>query len=78
MTGGGARRSLQACLEYWCPPGRSVWVDLRGAANASLYAPNGAALFWMIRYYWLTPAARGELGNGVAVHRLRAGQFPAI
>ncbi|MDO2384335.1 hypothetical protein QRB41_13095 [Mycobacterium avium subsp. hominissuis] len=73
ITGTGVQGKNLRPIILWPHGGQPAVI-----ANASLYAPNGAALFWMIRYYWLTPAARGELGNGVALQRLRAGQFPAI
>jgi len=38
--------------------------------NASSYVPGGRALFWLIRYYWLHPAQRGELATGAAIDRL--------
>lgn len=73
ITGTGVHGKNLRPIVFWSR-GRQPAV----IANASLYAPNGAALFWMIRYYWLTPTARGELANGVAVQRLRASQFPAV
>lgn len=73
ITGTGVQGKNLRPIIFWPRGGEPAVI-----ANASLYAPNGAALFWMIRYYWLTPAARGELGNGVAVQRLRAGHFPAV
>ncbi|MUM04440.1 hypothetical protein B5P44_06540 [Mycobacterium sp. CBMA 213] len=72
ITGTGVEGKSLRPIIFWRRGGEPAVI-----ANASLYAPNGAALFWMTRYYWLVPAARGELGNGVAVQRLRAGQFPA-
>lgn len=71
ITGTGVEGKNLRPIIFWPRGGGPAVI-----ANASLYAPNGATLFWMVRYYWLTPAARGELGNGVAVQRLRAGQFP--
>ncbi|WP_155903482.1 hypothetical protein [Mycolicibacterium sp. CBMA 226] len=71
ITGTGVEGKNLRPIIFWPRGGEPAVV-----ANASLYAPNGAALFWMIRYYWLMPAARGELGNGVAVQRLRANHFP--
>ncbi|MHA7664093.1 hypothetical protein [Mycolicibacterium sp. HS_4_1] len=38
--------------------------------NASAWAPDGAALFWLIRHYWRHREDRGELSNGVAIERL--------
>ncbi|WP_235624029.1 hypothetical protein [Mycolicibacterium goodii] len=38
--------------------------------NADGYAPNGAALYWLIRYYWRHPENRAELADGRAVKRL--------
>jgi len=38
--------------------------------GTSAYAPDGAALFWLIRHYWLHPEARTELTNGTAIERL--------
>ncbi|HJT95768.1 MAG TPA: hypothetical protein VJ777_28145, partial [Mycobacterium sp.] len=43
--------------------------------NASGYAPNGAALYWMIRHYWKHPENRDELADGRALERLRNEQF---
>lgn len=43
--------------------------------NASGYAPNGAALYWMIRHYWKHPENRDELTDGRALERLRNEQF---
>jgi len=39
------------------------------------YQPDGTALYWAIRHYWLHPENREELTNGRAVARLRAQQF---
>jgi len=46
-------------------------------AGASAYAPDGAALFWLIRYYWRHPEARGELTNGTAIERLATSSVTA-
>jgi len=43
--------------------------------NASGYAPSGAALYWMVRHYWLHPENRDELIDGRALDRLRNEQF---
>lgn len=43
--------------------------------GASGYAPNGAALYWMIRHYWKHPENRAELTDGRALERLRDEQF---
>jgi hypothetical protein len=43
--------------------------------NAGGYAPNGAALYWMIRHYWKHPEDRAELTDGRALERLRTEQF---
>jgi hypothetical protein len=43
--------------------------------NTSGFAPNGAALYWMIRHYWKHPLDRGELIDGSAIARLREEQF---
>jgi hypothetical protein len=45
--------------------------------NASAWAPDGAALYWLIRHYWRHSADRSELSNGVAIERLRAGRVTA-
>ena len=45
--------------------------------NASAWAPDGAVLYWLIRHYWRHSADRGELSNGVAIERLRAGRVTA-
>lgn len=39
------------------------------------YQPDGSALYWAIRHYWLHPENRDELANGRAIERLRAQQF---
>ena len=41
------------------------------------YAPNGAALYWMVRHYWKHPEDRAELTDGRALERLRTEQFEA-
>jgi hypothetical protein len=43
--------------------------------GASGYAPNGAALYWMIRHYSKHPENRAELTDGRALERLRNEQF---
>lgn len=43
--------------------------------NASGFVPNGAALYWMVRHYWLHPENRDELTDGRALERLRNEQF---
>ncbi|MFV8166822.1 hypothetical protein ACNQVK_32730 [Mycobacterium sp. 134] len=43
--------------------------------NASFYAPSGAALYWMVRHYWLHPENRMELTDGRALERLRTEDF---
>ncbi|MGV0811338.1 hypothetical protein ABQF34_05210 [Mycolicibacterium boenickei] len=43
--------------------------------NASTYAPSGAALYWMVRHYWLHPENRMELTDGRALERLRRADF---
>lgn len=40
------------------------------------YTPGGIGLFWMLRFYWSTPEARAELGDGRAAERYLAGRFP--
>ena len=45
--------------------------------NASAWAPDGAALFWLIRHYWLHSQDRAELSNGVAIERLTDGKVTA-
>lgn len=44
-------------------------------SNAGGYAPNGAALYWMIRHYWLHPEDRAELNTGHALQRLKDQDF---
>ena len=51
---------------------RSLQVLPSGVA----YAPNGRAVFWMVRNYWLHPEERAELLNGVAIGRLTREDFP--
>jgi len=62
------------------PPRPIVFVmrdrSLRILPTGSAYAPNGPALFWMIRNYWQRPEERVELTNGVAVTRLEREEFP--
>ena len=43
--------------------------------NANGYATNGAALYWMVRHYWLHPDNRSELADGRALERLRTEDF---
>lgn len=45
--------------------------------NASAWAPDGAALFWLIHHYWLHSQDRAELSNGVAIERLTDGKVTA-
>lgn len=45
--------------------------------KAGGFTPNGAALYWMLRYCWLHPERRGELADGRALSRYLAGDFPA-
>ena len=44
--------------------------------SASAYAPDAAAVFWMVRNYWRRAEERVELTNGVAVDRLTRADFP--
>ena len=39
------------------------------------YQPDGTALYWAVRHYWLHPENRGELANGRAIERLRVQEF---
>lgn len=41
------------------------------------YTPGGAALYWMLRHYWLNPGARDELTDGRALARFIDGDFPS-
>jgi hypothetical protein len=43
--------------------------------NSALYGVNSAALYWMLRSYWRTPAARAELADGRALDRLHQQLF---
>ena len=43
--------------------------------NASGYVPGGAALYWMVRHYWLHPEDRLELTDERAIERLRTDDF---
>ncbi|CRZ16418.1 hypothetical protein [Mycolicibacterium neworleansense] len=43
--------------------------------NAGLYAPVGAALYWMMRHYWRHPENRVELTDGRALERLGIADF---
>jgi hypothetical protein len=43
--------------------------------HAGSFAPNGAALYWMLRHYWNHPEARAELAGGRALERLRTERF---
>ncbi|MCH9728307.1 MAG: hypothetical protein K0U84_01245 [Actinomycetia bacterium] len=43
--------------------------------SADGYAPNGAALYWMVRHYWRHPEDRDELTDGRALERLRTEAF---
>ncbi|PEG39437.1 hypothetical protein CRI77_16165 [Mycolicibacterium duvalii] len=62
--------------------GKAISIHIRDVrkpfaiGNASGYATNGAALYWMIRHYWLHPENRGELADGRALERLRNENFP--
>lgn len=44
-------------------------------ANADRFASSGAALYWMVRHYWLHPENRAELTDGRALQRLRSEDF---
>ncbi|GAA1480978.1 hypothetical protein GCM10009624_14180 [Gordonia sinesedis] len=44
--------------------------------DALSYTPGGAALYWMLRHYWLHPDHRDELTDGRALRRYLAGDFP--
>lgn len=44
--------------------------------DADWYAPGGAALYWLLRYYWIDPDRRVELADGRAAERFRAGNLP--
>ncbi len=44
--------------------------------NANSYVPGGAALYWMVRYYWRHPERRDELVDGTALSRLREQRIP--
>lgn len=39
------------------------------------YLPEGNALYWAVRHYWLHPENRGELAGGRAIERLQAEAF---
>jgi len=61
-------------------PRHPIVFELKNAepvvvSNAGGYAPSGAALYWMIRHYWLHPENRTELSNGRALERLHHQQF---
>lgn len=43
--------------------------------NANIYAPGGAALYWMVRHYWRHPELRMELTDGRALERLGSADF---
>lgn len=43
--------------------------------NVDGYAPSGAALYWMVRHYWLHPEDREELTDDRALARLRNEDF---
>jgi len=43
--------------------------------GAATYTPQGIALYWMVRHYWLHPEGRAELADGRAVERLRNEDF---
>lgn len=53
-----------------CKNDRAIVIE-----NASFYAPSGAALYWMVRHYWLHPENRMELTDGRALERLRTEDF---
>ena len=42
---------------------------------AADFTPQGIALYWMVRHYWLHPEDRAELADGRAVERLRDEDF---
>lgn len=44
--------------------------------SAPAYDRNGAALYWMLRHYWQTPAEHLELISGIALERLAQRRFP--
>ena len=59
-----------------------IVVEVKGdkpivVPNADRYGSAGPALYWMIRYYWQQPGARGELVDGRALERLRQYRFDA-
>lgn len=43
--------------------------------GAATFTPQGIALYWMVRHYWLHPEHRAELTDGRAVERLRNEDF---
>ncbi|SRX95430.1 hypothetical protein [Mycobacterium shimoidei] len=45
--------------------------------GAKACTPGGAALYWMLRHYWLHPENRDELVDGRALERLHNEQFDA-
>lgn len=50
--------------------------DVHVISGANAYTPGGAALYWMIRYYWRNPDERRELTDGRALTRMYAERFP--
>ncbi|MDS1116664.1 hypothetical protein RD149_23225 [Gordonia westfalica] len=44
--------------------------------DAPCYSPGGAALYWMLRFYWLNPDQRDEFTDNRAEKRLLSGDFP--
>lgn len=50
-------------------------ADVLVVPNVDGFAPSGAALYWMVRHYWLHPENRHELENGTALDRLRNCEF---
>ena len=78
---------IQAILDY-IPEGKSntghpitvIATDDRQFTldTPDSYTPGGTALFWMLRYYWLTSDARDELADGRAVTRYLESRFEMI
>lgn len=44
-------------------------------SNADRYGSGGAALYWMVRHYWIHPENRDQLVDGSALERLRNEDF---